>query len=520
MDPVAGSALSLIKAVLELVADRRTGVLDVRSDGVRTQIHFDDGRPVFAEDQAPGESFGRLLMRQGVITNDQFVRVIDEMTRAAAGNNQLRFGEVAVGLSVLTEDQVEPGLAEQVCAIITRSLQRGESQWSFEASPAAAPPPRAFALEVNAAVLEALRQSPDRTAVANVVAARPEELVVVAGPRPASTIREDAGGAADGEGHAARMTAEQTFQKGMALLRDTKTASAAIELRRASELQPESLEYLLYATWARARSYREIPTEADQHALLEVAQRAKTRDPMFAFASYVIGQLSMWAGDEATAKKWFYEALRLDPASEAGKQVRILARRGAGAPSSPAAPEASPAPDGKPPAAAPVIPVGKPAAPAAQSRPPSPAQAPSGGWGRLVPGVALLATVALIIFVVARRSAPQAGLTRVASPPPALSMDAAASTVSEDKEALAAPQAQSDATTEKTADDDPSMATMGTLLLPSRASGHRIFVDGRRVKADGDTPLRLRCGSHIVQIGSGGTAEPIIVPCRGEVQLQ
>ena len=126
------------------------------------------------------------------------------------------------------------------------------------------------------------------------------------------------------------MAAEQAFQKGMALLRETKTASAAIELRRASELQPESLEYLLYATWAKARSYREIPSESEQRTLLEIAQRAKRRDPMFAFGSYVIGQLSMWAGDDATAKKWFYEALRIDPTSEAGKQVRILARRGPG----------------------------------------------------------------------------------------------------------------------------------------------------------------------------------------------
>src|SRR5215471_10382421 len=123
-----GSALSLIKAMLDLVAARRTGVLDVLSEGVRTQIFFEDGRPVFADDEALGESFGRLLMRQGVITNDQFVRVIDEMTRVAMGNNQLRFGEVAVVLGVLTQDQVERGLAEQVCGIITRALQRGESR--------------------------------------------------------------------------------------------------------------------------------------------------------------------------------------------------------------------------------------------------------------------------------------------------------------------------------------------------------------------------------------------------------
>ena len=271
------------------------------------------------------------------------------MTRAAAGNNQLRFGEVAVGLGVLTPEQVERGLAEQVCGIVARSLQRGESQWAFEAAPAAAKPPRSFSLAINGAVLAALRQSPDRSAVADVVAARPEELVVVAGPagRPSGAdVREEGGGAA-AETHAARMAAEQAFQKGMALLREGKTTSAAIELRRASELQPESLEYQLYATWARARSYREVPTESDQQAAARDRAQAKKRDPMFAFGSYVIGQLAMWAGDDATAKKWFYEALRLDPASEAGKQVRILARRAAGAAPAPGA-DAQPGDDAEP----------------------------------------------------------------------------------------------------------------------------------------------------------------------------
>ncbi len=376
----AGSALSLIKAVLGLVADRRTGVLDVRSEGLRTRIYFDYGKLLFAEDEALGETFGRLLMRQGVITNEQFVRVIDEMTRAATGDSQLRFGEVAVGLGVLTPEQVERGLAEQVCGIIARALQRGDSQWTFEPSATAAKPPRSFSLEINPVVLASLREAPDTSVVAEIVAARPEEFVVVAAPRPAPEARgvqevrevpevregREEGRAAGGATHATRMAAEQAFQKGMALLRETKTASAAIELRRASELQPESLEYLLYATWTKVRSYREIPSESEQRTLLEIAERAKRRDPMFAFGSYVIGQLSMWAGDDATAKRWFYEALRLDPTSEAGKQVRILARRGPGTAIPPGAEE--PAELARPP---------EPAAVSAREPPADPPRAPS-----------------------------------------------------------------------------------------------------------------------------------------------
>ncbi len=65
MASTAGSALSLIKAVLELVADRRTGVLDVssvESEGARTRIYFADGKLLFAEDEALGETFGRLRL--------------------------------------------------------------------------------------------------------------------------------------------------------------------------------------------------------------------------------------------------------------------------------------------------------------------------------------------------------------------------------------------------------------------------------------------------------------------------
>ena len=80
---------------------------------------------MFAEDEAPGETFGRLMVRQGVITSDQFVRVIDAMTLAATGDNPLRFGEVAVGQGVLTSEQVERGLADQVCGIINRAFAAG-----------------------------------------------------------------------------------------------------------------------------------------------------------------------------------------------------------------------------------------------------------------------------------------------------------------------------------------------------------------------------------------------------------
>ena len=123
-------------------------------------MYFEAGKLVFAEDDAPGETFGRLLMRQGVITNDQFVRVIDAMTLAAKGDNPLRFGEVAVGQGVLTIEQVERGLADQVCGIIGRALQRDESR-GRSLLPGAPKPPRIFSIDVDALISAAMLRLPE-----------------------------------------------------------------------------------------------------------------------------------------------------------------------------------------------------------------------------------------------------------------------------------------------------------------------------------------------------------------------
>ena len=408
-------------------------------------------------------------------------------------------------------------------------MQRGESQWEFEASPTAARPPRSFFLAINPAVLEALRQSTEPASlakIADVVAARPEEFVVVAGSQlaPAVDVR-DTGGAAGGEAHATRMAAEQAFQRGMALLRETKTASAAIELRRASELQPESLEYLLYATWARARSYREVPIESDQQALLEIAQRAKRRDPTFAFGSYVIGQLAMWAGDEATAKKFFYEALRLDPTSEAGQQVRILARRGTAGPAPPGAevPPRPEAPAEPAPVAAPVR-RGERAARAnrpGQSRLRRRLRAAGAGGSCRAWRFSRQRRSGSSPWRDDRRPRRSSHRARPLSPrSPSTRLRPSSRNARTRPRHAPPPLKETKAMTDKDAEEAGADADMGTVLLPPRAAGHRIFVDGRRGKTDGSEPLRLRCGSHAVQIGSSGTPETIDLPCGGEVQLQ
>ena len=505
MTAQGGNSLSLIKAVRELVADRRTGILEVRADGVGTRLYFEAGKLVFAEDDTPGETFGRLLVRQGVITNDQFVRVIDAMTVAAKGDNPLRFGEVAVAQGVLTAEQVERGLADQVRGIIGRALQRDESRWTFAAFPSAPKPPRVFPIDVDALVSAAMLRLPVASPVVQ------DQAVSAAAPVLAVST------------HEARLAAEQAFQKGMALLRATQTVSAALELRRAALLQPESLEYALCASWAEARSRSEIPSEADRRTLLEIAQRAKKRDPMFAFGSYVLGQLAMWAGDDAAAKKWFYEALRLDPSSEAGQQVRILARYGAGSAGPPGAGEPSgrtEPPQKTPVAATEPAPAAKASAP--EARPPARVERPNRWIGWLLAGGALVGTAVLVRSEMARESAPPAGQAPTPSLEPVVAgaKDASASPDGPPGDVLARDLVGGEEPAPATSDKGSDSDDKGTVRLPPRAAGHRVYVDGRRVQVEEDATLRLSCGQHVIQIGSRGTPEPIDVRCDGELQLQ
>jgi hypothetical protein len=61
------------------------------SDGTKTLVYLLDGVPIFAEEGSLGETLGRLLIRQRVITQEQYVQIIGKMTEALVLNEQLRF---------------------------------------------------------------------------------------------------------------------------------------------------------------------------------------------------------------------------------------------------------------------------------------------------------------------------------------------------------------------------------------------------------------------------------------------
>ena len=57
---------------------------------------------------------------------------------------------------------------------------------------------------------------------------------------------------------------------------------------------------------------------------------------------------------------------------------------------------------------------------------------------------------------------------------------------------------------------------MGLIKTPNAAPGRRIFVDEKAVAQTPDS-VPVKCGAHIVKLGSSGKTQNIDVPCGGEV---
>lgn len=151
------SCAALVRSLLALRKERRSGVLTVQTEGVRTFVYLDQGTPVFAEEGTHGETLGRLLLRQGKLTQAQYVEVIGKMTDAFVINEQLRFGEVCVELGYLTEDQVAKAIADQVRWKIVRVFQRTETTWEFEESLSRLEDIGRFPMTLESLVLDAVR---------------------------------------------------------------------------------------------------------------------------------------------------------------------------------------------------------------------------------------------------------------------------------------------------------------------------------------------------------------------------
>jgi hypothetical protein len=66
----------------------------------------------------------------------------------------------------------------------------------------------------------------------------------------------------------------------------------------------------------------------------------------------------------------------------------------------------------------------------------------------------------------------------------------------------------------------PAVAADSSLVtFPAYARGHRVFVDGRVIAVAEDGPTKIKCGRHMIKIGSGRKARRTDLACGAEVTL-
>ena len=159
-----------VHALLDAQASGKSGALEIRAAGGVTIVYFHAGRAVFAEEGTLGETLGRLLVQQELLTAEEYARVIDYMTERIVDNETMRFGEAAIELGLLSPEEVHAALAEQVKRKIARALRWEGATATFTESAEALEGLARFPCTVEPVVLSVCRAHFDRDRLNDVVA--------------------------------------------------------------------------------------------------------------------------------------------------------------------------------------------------------------------------------------------------------------------------------------------------------------------------------------------------------------
>ncbi|NOY93500.1 MAG: hypothetical protein GXP55_20135 [Deltaproteobacteria bacterium] len=104
----------LVRTLVRLRREARSGSLTVDAGGVRTWVHLERGVPVFAEGGARRDDLGSVLRDEGLIDDLAFRAIVQRVTEGFVDNEAARFGEIAVSLGYVSEAQVNAALSAQL----------------------------------------------------------------------------------------------------------------------------------------------------------------------------------------------------------------------------------------------------------------------------------------------------------------------------------------------------------------------------------------------------------------------
>jgi tetratricopeptide (TPR) repeat protein len=154
---VSDWTLELLRELVALRRSRGSKTFAVETDDVTTTLVVKSGLVVSVSASKPGEPLGRLLVRKRLLTQEQYIEVLERMSAALGVGEKVRFGEVAVGLGYLTEDDVRQCLADQLRWLAARVFQSATPTWKSSEVQANRDTSRDVSLQIESLFLDAVR---------------------------------------------------------------------------------------------------------------------------------------------------------------------------------------------------------------------------------------------------------------------------------------------------------------------------------------------------------------------------
>lgn len=148
----------------KLFAQNTTGRIGFRRDEVEKVVHFDQGRPVWASSNEPGDRMGELLVREGKITLSQYERCQTQVAQSGR-----RMGEILVDFGYLKRRELLPAVRRHVEDIVYSLFGWDRGHYLITIDTAASVERIRMSRHPAALILEGIRRKLDRATLERLV---------------------------------------------------------------------------------------------------------------------------------------------------------------------------------------------------------------------------------------------------------------------------------------------------------------------------------------------------------------
>ena len=153
------SDIGLPRLLGTIQESNQTGVLSLVNADVRKQLHFREGRLVFAASSMTRDRLGDVLLRLGKLTREEYQRLYQ---RIRGGH---RLGKMLVESGLLAPKDLWLGVQQQVMEIVWSLFNWGEGYFYFEKSDQPRNEKITVDIDVERVIIEGIRRSDGNVAV-------------------------------------------------------------------------------------------------------------------------------------------------------------------------------------------------------------------------------------------------------------------------------------------------------------------------------------------------------------------